>query len=366
MKEDQAPASLLYATHDLATRFFRLLKRVKAALTCAGRSDTGDGSRAQRAQALQDALTKALKTAGERLEEFSKWLADPPQPVTKGELDAVVRQLAGAAEELRGSLCGDLALEPLLRQGAGSAPSSAEGYFPGAKHMDLRDALELLQWHELRTKILKAELDDSGTGTLVTALGGPAPKKSSASVRALTGYCCEGSWFVGVERTTQSPGLAIKFIAEMTSTGKAEERGERGAGIPSRKDFFEFHGQEAVPGFPYMRWNELLRFSGARARRRDRTTCPDIQVSKAFEVIHPGMMHCLRVAEEQRLRYQKDTTRPDALKKMRDVAQDVVAHLFRQVGEAMRDAKPSLPGQLLCFACPARESCTAIRKKSNE
>ena len=122
---------------------------------------------------------------------------------------------------------------------------------PAALFMDLRDLLLLLDWHDFRINLLAADQPLSGVvQTLARRFSGAEPVASAtdgtAAVGApsLTGYACEGSWLVAVDRTTRSPNLAAKFLTEMTSSARAEERGEAGAGIPARKDFFDFHGHE--------------------------------------------------------------------------------------------------------------------------
>jgi len=112
-----------------------------------------------------------------------------------------------------------------------------------------------------------------------------------------TGYGCTGSWMYGVHEATRSPSLARDLLQEITSLDAVEERARRGAGIPSRKDYFELHGNTSVPGMEYLTWRKLLRYAGSRARRRERVLSEKVPPAQVYQLIHNEVLACLALAK---------------------------------------------------------------------
>jgi len=108
-----------------------------------------------------------------------------------------------------------------------------------------------------------------------------------------------------VHRSTRSPSLAKDLLQEMTSLEAAEERARRGAGIPARHDFFEFQGNEPVPGMEYKSWNQLLATCGARCRRRGRVLHSSVNPAPVHQVIHEEILNALQRAQLRKDEYKK-------------------------------------------------------------
>ena len=126
-----------------------------------------------------------------------------------------------------------------------------------ALRYDHRDCIEFLRRHNLRRSFLDKKI--------------PSEVFDSTPGRGFpTGYCCTGSWMVGVHEHTHSAGLSCKLIDEMTSSASVCKRAELGAGLPARKDFYDYRGSEPVTDAPYLTWSELLTYCGARSRQRQR------------------------------------------------------------------------------------------------
>jgi len=89
-------------------------------------------------------------------------------------------------------------------------------FLPAAKSMDIRDVRELLAWHDFRLKLIDSELGEDDDLASV-AYGGVVPEMSNAGggLKALTGYCCGGSWMMGALRPAHSPSIAWKVIEEI-------------------------------------------------------------------------------------------------------------------------------------------------------
>lgn len=168
---------------------------------------------------------------------------------------------------------------------------------PAAKAINIRDILELLRWFQFRADMIESQIGiDSGSKfkTLPSKFHpdwGPWLKSLG-----LTGYCCAGSWMLGVERQTHSPHLSWKVIEEATSLDEARERAEVGAGMPARKDFHDSHGDNTVPYAAHLKWKELLLYAGSRARRRDRIVSQNREIADIFGRIIHSVMHSLTVA----------------------------------------------------------------------
>lgn len=265
---------------------------------------------------------------------------------------------------------------------------------PAGLYMDLRDVMLLLDWHELRIDLLRADRDGRPLSRVVRGMTHPgtvpevaepakagSPGEGARRPSTLTGYACEGSWMVGVDRTTRSPSLAVKFLTEMTSSARAEERGAAVAGIPAHKNFFDFHGHEPVPFLPagQMTWSLLLRLTGSRARRRERTFCSRLRVSDLFTAIQQRVLHTLAVAAELREDYLREpgSDRGRVIAEVSNVAGRSVAEMYRAVRSAMvraareearrvghgRREDPGCeqdPPPTPCLMCPDPSACRKV------
>jgi len=163
----------------------------------------------------------------------------------------------------------------------------------------LADLLEITRQHIQRMKLLYAkpgakisELANCEEDILLEDLS--QMEKKSRLVHA--GYACTGSWMYGIHRSTRSASLAKDLLQEITSLEAAEERARRGAGIPARHDFFEYHGHESVPGMEYQTWNQLLTNSAARTRRRGRLIAPEAKPAYVHQIIHDEILDALQRA----------------------------------------------------------------------
>jgi len=154
-------------------------------------------------------------------------------------------------------------------------------------------------------------------------------------------------------RAARSPTVSWKLIEEITSLQSAVERSRNGAGIPSRKDFFEFHGKEPVKYAEHLTWHDLLKFSGARGRRRDRTICSAIHVSAVSECIFGQLMRCLSAAE---------TFRDESL--ITKIATDSVKTIIEHVVQEMKQAREGSKEHEHCVLCPHCEECTRVFKNA--
>jgi KaiC/GvpD/RAD55 family RecA-like ATPase len=236
--------------------------------------------------------------------------------------------------------------------------------------MDERDVLELLKWHDFRIKLLEAELNGSRSLADVVAhgSGNGYAETTPGLLKALCGYACEGSWMVGAERQTHSPSLAAKFLLEATSLGRAVDRSQLGAGIPSRKDFFSFYGSEPLSdAFKEITWADLLKYTGSRARRRDRAVCSHLRVSNVMELVEQLVSHALLVADTLRSQVESDPamTTPDHQKeRMQEVAILCATRIFESIGKMMNDrmmvddtTRALAPRPRTCLTCPHPEDC---------
>jgi len=202
---------------------------------------------------------------------------------------------------------------------------------------DLDDLTELGAWMAFRLQLLFG----GGKGKFLAA---PAGDKSAQADRAIdslyarghslpdlkhltneintfdlnkvvaTGYGCSGSWMYGVDIKSRSSQISARILSELTSLDAAHDRVATGAGMPARKDFFQLSGHQPVKGMEYLRWRELFRYGGSRARRRDgvlieRTAKGSDQrisedPSRLYGIIYDEMLACLRIAELCREEYQ--------------------------------------------------------------
>lgn len=131
-----------------------------------------------------------------------------------------------------------------------------------------------------------------------------------------TGYCSSGAWMVAVHSQNHSTGLSCKVLDEMTSLESNYDRAAMGAGIPCRKDFFQFYGDNKVTNAPYLTWSQLLLCCGSRARQRQRATGDNLKVGEMTRVIHQNLKGALREAGRLLLDPQSDN------EKFRKIADD--------------------------------------------
>lgn len=165
---------------------------------------------------------------------------------------------------------------------------------------------------------------------------------------------------MAVDRRTYSPRLATRLIQEMNSPPRVEKRAEVGAGIPSRKDFYEYHGREMVRTLPGtgMRWNDLLTYTVARSRRRNRIVCSDVSVSSVLDLLSQRLLHCLTVADECRVEYRND--RDKTIEKLQKVAREATRSAFEHVRHEMK--KQHEP----CLFCPHPDVCQALKTSATQ
>ncbi|QIF00349.1 hypothetical protein G5S37_02005 [Roseimicrobium sp. ORNL1] len=172
-----------------------------------------------------------------------------------------------------------------------------------ARHLygvDHRDIQELLSWQQCTREFLE------GRHPFVAR---NSPEKKGPR---FTGHPCTGAWMYAVDANTSSPRLAQTIIDEMSTLDMAKLRAQLGAGIPARKDFYEFHGHRAVTGMPYLSWQELLKYSGCRARRRDRVHQHDgHDPSQLYHRIHTAVLHVMDCAASMG-EWQQDDARTRA------------------------------------------------------
>jgi hypothetical protein len=158
-----------------------------------------------------------------------------------------------------------------------------------------------------------------------------------------TGYVCSGSWMYGVDKRSRESTIPAEVLAELTSLDNARRRAESGAGIPARKDFFHLDGEKPVKGMEYLKWRELLRYGGARSRRRDRVLddplCPEgnpnrvalTDPSALYSMIQSEVLACLRIADLYRQQYADTTnskSREDAIRMVCNRAAGAVTAIY--------------------------------------
>jgi len=151
------------------------------------------------------------------------------------------------------------------------------------------DIDELVKWRKFRKTL---DLPEGGWKNVLDA-------KEGIARETRTGYGCCGAWMVGVKSPTAAPGLAQVLLQEMTSLSSTKKRARMGAGLPARKDFYQYYGDRPVTGIDYLSWNELLMFQGSRGRRRDRVYGPvgDVDPAKMHDLIQHALMQIMRVAD---------------------------------------------------------------------
>ena len=148
---------------------------------------------------------------------------------------------------------------------------------------DFHDERQFQRRHDLRMEMMAGKWPE----------GGPTPFP--------TGYCCSGAWLVGVHGHTHSAGLSCKLIDEMTSLECVTERARMGAGIPARKDFYRFYGDEPVTHASYLTWLELLTFCGSRVRTRQTAVAfPGGSVRQMNVVLHKYIQAAIQYADAKK------------------------------------------------------------------
>jgi KaiC/GvpD/RAD55 family RecA-like ATPase len=309
--------SLKEAYSDIFIRFERLLRRVDAALRYRG------GDYAQ----VSSLLTK-LKPL--RPPDSLDWAAFRPNLDEFRRLAIALRDVALRSPTLaRGRIPAETPVAALTQN------REARQFVPAARTLNLRDVLELLRWHDLRVGILDSELKRQPLHQAVFVGDRVAPLNTRVrGVTALTGYCCSGSWMLGVGRRTHNPLLSWKLMEEMTSFDASVERSEAGAGVPVRKDFYDVFGEKSVKHVEHLTWNDLLLFGGARARRRDRTLCPGIKAAPVFDTISRQVLQCLTLAKSWR--DMKEAGQKLNLKTMNGSATEAVREIFKGAVTAMK------------------------------
>jgi KaiC/GvpD/RAD55 family RecA-like ATPase len=354
-------AALKQAVQDLLARFHRLLTRVQAAVKYRG--GEGEPAWSELDAWRQGATTKLGALRG----------VDTAPALT--EMLAVLAEAGRQSQGLREKVCSS----PLFAVGRADHPSPRPETWraryphpagagaderlwrrlPAATSMDLRDVLYLLDWHEFRIQLIRAQIHGRDLEQALLPAGGtdPPPKDLPARVTALTGYACQGSWMVGVARSTHSPSLAAKFLLEITSLGQSAERARQGAGIPARKDFYDFYGADPAPHFASgkVTWTDFLRYGQSRVRRRDRAFCQRLRVSDALDHICRQVFRCLTVADQLGSQYRTDPEGTAPL--LQQVARDAVTDLFEFIHQAMQQAC----GQTgPCLTCPDPNLCRVV------
>ena len=175
--------------------------------------------------------------------------------LSKDECLAQGKQIDDATSEARLPVCRTILnnLIAILRRPGGAGKSNMIGLLTPTDE----DLLELTQWLALTVRLLSntdegqpiAELIRAGNSLRAfpvppesnasePALGAGKAKSESKDNPVLSGYSCAGSWMYGIEQGTRSPSLAGDLLQEVTSLEAAEERARRGAGIPTRREFF--------------------------------------------------------------------------------------------------------------------------------
>jgi KaiC/GvpD/RAD55 family RecA-like ATPase len=368
--EDLVSDAVLVCVHDAANRFARLIDRLRSVVAYRREVIPGDdGSIIRSIRAAEEAFL-GLGLGG--LFDFARRSPfprgrPPAAPFTYGRARRVCELLLTQA----GAIEGVVVASPLFNHGLGlehTGESTVAGFLPpqhpeggtGEQHwrhlpyamfMDLRDAAGLFRWHRRRLRFLHDEL------------GRSAPNEGTGF---LTGFCCEGSWLVGVDRATRSPDLAAKFLTEITSLHQAEQKARIGAGIPALKDFYDLHGGEFVPCFPpeWMTWDDFLDATLARARRRSRAFCARLRTSDVFTFIDQRLFACLTLAALKGERYRESAPgRAAVVGELTAAAESTVKALFELLAEQMRteaacDSSGSGPSH--CVTCPNPDGCKGV------
>jgi KaiC/GvpD/RAD55 family RecA-like ATPase len=256
------------ALEDMHLRFSRILGRVSAAATLRKDADL-------------------LVT----LESIERALAEMP---SLGPEKAIIGGFRRLASDLYSAVMRSPHFIPGWQQPLSEGTITNPLFAAAAKYIDCRDVRQFLEWHKFRLDLIEAESEKRMLASLVYGVETSTP----SAMNALTGYSCSGSWLLGTLRNCHSPRMALKMIEEITSFDSAVDRSKTGAGIPARKDFYEFYGTAPATLTPHLTWQNLLDFAGSRVRRRDRTICPFVRFSDVAVVVYRELLHCLTVAHD--------------------------------------------------------------------
>jgi KaiC/GvpD/RAD55 family RecA-like ATPase len=355
------PSAIWHAAYDAFERLRRLIRRMEACFTY---RKVDEGEFSKEAATWQRELGRYAKAAQDAANEAGR--RDYGQSKLQNELKPMLERCRNIGSSLREKALASSCFranegyrwpkDHFRDEVTGAPPIDGEPpplwqHLAAARWMDVRDVLELCTWHEFRLQLIEAELERRPLASVFGDKGGTC----SAAVTALTGSTCEGSWLIGADRKTHSPRLAAKFIAEITSSHTAEDRAELGAGIPARKDFFDHHGDEAVPHLerPEMSWRQFLHQTASRARRRDRVVCSHVRVSKVFDRLDRLVHHALTVAAESRSDYQKPIKKNDVIKTLKAASLEAIQELFGSIRQEMTEKDNERP----CLTCPLPGIC---------
>lgn len=334
--------ALAAAARDIVVRFHRLIGRIRAATEYRAPLLTNTDE-TDRIRKECDRIHSILEDADQRI---AIWLVSPVKfNLTQlADLLALLDESCDELERLSLSSLFDtgvrLELSPPAGSSAADNPETAESdrwqFRTAAQFLDRRDISLMCSWHRLRSRLVHAQL--TGRPISPESIGGEASDSRSTDfipvenqhVTALTGYACEGSWLLGVSRTTHSPALSANIMFESASLEHARKRTEHRAGIPARKDFYQSSGKTPVLGLPpessINDWQTFLNCLGSRGRRRDRIACPRVATSEIFNRLHIGMMSCLQAVTA--LRAAGELTPEDRLK---DLTTRVVTRVFDEI-----------------------------------
>lgn len=227
-------------------------------------------------------------------------------------------------------------------------PKLDEDHLSRARALDARDVLEFSKRHQLRCQFfLGACSPGAGVGSILARREQENDARSSDLLP--TGYCCTGSWMVAVNSQAHSAGLSCRLIDEITSLECAHERAQRGAGLPARKDFYEYYGREPVTHAPYLEWNDLLRACGSRARQRNRAINDEVKVRDFNAIVGRHLRSCMQFAELKREEKKKgEKMEAAAVTEMVRVSEAAAAAIFdeawRLVPEKIRARLPPSVG----------------------
>jgi hypothetical protein len=206
---------------------------------------------------------------------------------------------------------------------------------PAAITMDLRDVLQLLDWCDFRTKLLQAEMDGRSLASVIENSPEPLARGGHDVPVALTGFACAGSWMIGVDHSTHSPALAKRVIEEITSLRTTADRAEKSAGIPARKDFFDFHGgdpvpvlRELAPGADHITWQHLLTYTVSRTYTRNRAICSRVKASEVLEVLSQNVLNCMTHAFHEIEKYTKKEDHQKSIERLQKHARKAATEIF--------------------------------------
>lgn len=334
-------------------------------------------SLSQNLASLEYSISKVSKIASE-LEELGKMIAElatnsdvGSQSAASGLLERLQSMssriwdaLAAAhgslaARQIRWGKWTELVQSPEEHQSVYEQLRERERWFPAAISMDWRDVRQILKWFRHRCLQMEAELRCD-------------PDQVGRRPQLLAGFGCSGTWLLGVATGTHSPRLSWKLIEEMTSVELSHKRATMGAGIPTRKDFYEIYGKESVPRVPEeISWSDFFTAAGARVRRRDHAVCRHVPLTQFSSLLRLQTMRCIRhaLAERDQVTGSNDakviTESPsvEVLNRLNAVVDASVAQVLLFIANAQERTSTSHRTQSEfqdshCTSCPAVRSTT--------